>query len=174
MKAQKNRQNGFAMAAGVLILLLLSGLSVAVLNIYSSQITAEYLERQGTFALQAAQARAALVRAQLSQNVAFTPALGTEPKGCTVMGLPNTQLMTALDAGVGDVATGAELKYFQTTIRAADCVAGQYNDGNTPVDIYTVTITACNKTSGSCDPTAMPPDGNYVERQLTISVVRGL
>nr|WP_315398983.1 pilus assembly PilX N-terminal domain-containing protein [uncultured Duganella sp.] len=150
ISAGKARARGVALVTAIFLLVVLSGLAVAVVSLTSSQQAGAAQDEQGARAYQAARAGVewALFVSLQRGGVAANP-----------LACPATHSFTP---------PAPTLSGFTVTV-ACDGRAAGYRDGG-PADTtaggYTITSTACNQpVNGACPNGAPGPD--YVQRQIT-------
>jgi len=117
---------GFAAVAALFMLVVLAGMGVVLVTVFSAQQRGQAFDVLGMQAYQAA-------RAGIEYGVYQALQSGT----CA-----NEALMFA----------GTTLAPFRTDV---SCVATAHNEGGTTVTTYEITATACNRTANSCPP-ALP------------------
>ncbi len=134
------RDKGFATTVVVVILVMLAVLGTAVFSLSSTQQSTVARDILGSRAYQAARA-------------------GTE------WGIYRALNAASCAASTSFALPGA-LSEFTVTVQ---CTSNPHTEVSTVVTMYAITATACNFSGGSC-PMASPPNPNYVERQLRVSV----
>jgi MSHA biogenesis protein MshP len=152
MKPRAQREKGFALMAAVFILVTLAAISVYLMTISTGQLAAATQDEQASRAYQAARTGIEWGAYQLLRNsgVGFGA-------NCTGGGGTASQTLSLGAMGV----PGGTVSYFaEVTCNRV----GSETEGGTPVSVYRVTVTGCNRaTCGTADAT-------YVERQLQLTL----
>jgi len=134
------RDKGFATTVVVVILVMLAVLGTAVFSLSSTQQSSIVRDILGARAYQAA-------RAGIEWGI-YRALNASSCAGSTSFALPGA------------------LSDFTVTVQ---CSSNPHTEVSTTVTMYAITASACNFSGGSC-PVASPPNPNYVERQLRVSV----
>jgi MSHA biogenesis protein MshP len=134
---------GFAATTVIVILVMLAVFGIALVATTTTQQQSAVTDLQSARAYQAARAGAEFgVYQSLVNGVA----------GCTAA---NTTITLT-----GDLAG------FRVTVA---CSSTSHTEAGAAVNMFEVAATGCNLSAGTC-PAVTPPDANYVERQLRVTV----
>lgn len=150
------RQQGFAVVAGIVILVVLAGMAAYLASISSAQHTSVGLDLQGGRALQAA-------RSGMDWGISrVINAPGAFGAGSCSAAPQTVHLTTGPDS---DLAAYTGLRVSVT------CRPTAYIDGAGLIS-YSLTATACNQpTAGGACPNTSNPGADYIERQVSTQVV---
>ncbi len=139
MMTTAHRQGGFTLAVGIFLLVIMAALGAFVLSVSTATHTGAAWDLLGARAYQSARAGIEWGAFQALRNASCSASSSFSP--------------------------GGALSDFTVTLQ---CAASSTDELGTPVRVYDLTATACNRPSaGSCPGTA---GSNYVERQISASV----
>lgn len=139
----KRRQTGLGIIAAIMVLVILGGLSAAIVSLSTGQQMSSAQDVLGAQAWQVASA-------------------GTEGG-----------LFRALQGGTCDTQTWTSADYpaFNVTVACTSSAPNDYNDGETVpgtarvLRVFQITATACNGGAGACPNDPASAGAGYVERQ---------
>jgi MSHA biogenesis protein MshP len=134
------RGNGFAATTVIVILVMLAVFGVALVATTTTQQQSAVTDLQSARAYQAA-------RAGLEFGI-------------------YQSLVAASCAASTTIALSGDLAGFRVTVT---CSSTSHTEAGATVNMFEVAATGCNLSAGTC-PAATPPDANYVERQLRVTV----
>ena len=143
----RRRSAGVGIVTAIFLLVVLAGLGVAMVTMFTAQQQGIALDEQGVRAQQAARA-------------------GIEWGAYQVFNPENTNNPTRYDCttpATTSFALGADLSGFAVSVRCSSTDATEF--GNT-VRIFQLTATSCNIPSGGACPNTVT-NFNYVEREVT-------
>lgn len=139
-------QRGLSLIAAIFLIVVMAALAGFAASVYRVQQSGAALDLEGSRVLQAAQAGIDWGAYQVLMLAAPGCAAATN------LAFPAATSLVRLAATVG-------------------CTSSAHTEGGNPVNIYRLTVTACNQpAAGACPNPAPGPD--YVERQLVATVER--
>jgi MSHA biogenesis protein MshP len=149
------RQTGFLLMLAIFLIVTLSAIGIYLVTISTGQVEAASQDEQGARAYQAARAGIDWGAFQVLRNSVVPPASASDfgPTCKTTNAASQTLTLGTLGAPAGATP-------FRATV---SCSRSAETEGGNTVEIYTLTVTGCNRSS--CPGT---PDSTYVERQLQL------
>ena len=132
-------EGGFSLVSAIFLLVVLSALGAAMVNIFTVHQASSAMDVQGARAYQAARAG---IEWGLYQQLRLGSCAST-----TSFALPSGTTLSSFTVSVECVKTAGS---------------------TTALDHYTVTSTACNQASPACPPTTLGNNPDYVQRVMTV------
>lgn len=155
------RQQGFAVVAAIVVLVMLAGMAAYLASISSAQHASVGLDIQGGRALQAA-------RSGMDWGISRVI---NEPAAFGVDALGPTSCITGARTVNLSTGSGGDLPAYAGLRVSVTCRASTFTDGVALIS-YSLTATACNRpnAAGSC-PNTNDPGADYIERRVSTQVV---